>query len=54
MEQRVSLITLGVEDLGRAAGFYEALGWRRVQSDDAVIAFDLIGQTPGWRQPVQH
>lgn len=29
MEPRISLITLGVEDLGRAQRFYEALGWRR-------------------------
>lgn len=28
MEQRVSLITLGVSDLVRARAFYEALGWR--------------------------
>lgn len=27
MEQRISLITLGVADLARARGFYEALGW---------------------------
>jgi len=27
VEQRVSLITLGVADLERAVGFYEALGW---------------------------
>ncbi len=47
MEQRVSLITLGVEDLDRAAGFYEALGWTRVESPGGVIAFDLIGQTLG-------
>ncbi|MFV2053556.1 VOC family protein [Aliiroseovarius sp. YM-037] len=47
MEQRVSLITLGVEDIDRAAGFYEALGWKRVDCPDGVIAFDLIGQTLG-------
>ncbi|MEP3299510.1 MAG: VOC family protein [Pseudoruegeria sp.] len=47
MEQRVSLITLGVADLGRAADFYEALGWTRVDSPDGVVAFDLIGQTLG-------
>ena len=47
MEQRVSLITLGVEDMDRAARFYEALGWQRVESPDGVIAFDLIGQTLG-------
>ncbi|HYZ46486.1 MAG TPA: VOC family protein [Actinomycetota bacterium] len=28
MEQRVSLITLGVADVARAQAFYEALGWR--------------------------
>ena len=27
MDQRVSLITLGVADVGRARAFYEALGW---------------------------
>lgn len=27
MEQRLSLVTLGVADLERAVGFYEALGW---------------------------
>ena len=48
MEQRVSLITLAVDDLHRATSFYETLGWRRVESDDeGVVAFDLIGQTLG-------
>ena len=28
MEQRLSLVTLGVRDLTRARGFYEAMGWR--------------------------
>jgi catechol 2,3-dioxygenase-like lactoylglutathione lyase family enzyme len=27
MDQRISLVTLGVEDLPRACAFYEALGW---------------------------
>ncbi|WP_299849309.1 VOC family protein [uncultured Roseovarius sp.] len=47
MEQRVSLITLGVRDMDRTARFYEDLGWQRVESPDGVIAFDLIGQTLG-------
>ncbi len=47
MEQRVSLITLGVADVAAAAAFYEALGWRRVPAPDGVIAFDLIAQTLG-------
>jgi len=47
MEQRVSLITLGVSDMDRAAAFYTSLGWVPVDSPDGVIAFDLIGQTLG-------
>ena len=45
MEQRISLITLGVRDPDRLAAFYDALGWRRVETPDKVIAYDLIGQT---------
>lgn len=47
MDQRISLITLGVADMRRAAAFYEALGWTRTPGPDGVIAFDLIGQTLG-------
>lgn len=47
MEQRVSLITLGVADLDRAAAFYEALGWRQVDSPEGIVVFDLIGQVLG-------
>ncbi|MEH6836124.1 MULTISPECIES: VOC family protein [Falsihalocynthiibacter] len=47
MDQRVSLITLGVADMDASAAFYEGLGWTRVESPDGVIAFDLIGQTLG-------
>jgi predicted lactoylglutathione lyase len=40
MEQRVSLITLGVGDLTRARAFYEALGWRTgAEPDDDVVFF---------------
>jgi predicted lactoylglutathione lyase len=37
MEQRVSLITLGVEDLPRAKAFYEALGWRGQEVEQTVF-----------------
>jgi predicted lactoylglutathione lyase len=39
MEQRVSLVTLGVSDLDRAKHFYEALGWQTgaAPSDDVVF-----------------
>lgn len=47
MEQRISLITLGVSDMDRAAAFYDALGWTRVETQDGVIAYDLIAQTLG-------
>ena len=46
MKQRVSLITLGTRDLGRARRFYEALGWRTgaAPGDDVVFfqAGDMV------------
>jgi catechol 2,3-dioxygenase-like lactoylglutathione lyase family enzyme len=43
MEQRISLVTLGVEDLPRARSFYEALGWRGAQQPDHEIVFFQAG-----------
>ena len=43
MEQRVSLITLGVSDLDRAVAFYTALGWRRHEPADDGVAFFQVG-----------
>jgi uncharacterized protein len=39
MEQRLSLVTLGVSDLARARAFYEALGWKSgaAPADDVVF-----------------
>lgn len=37
MEQRLSLVTLGVADLDRARGFYEQLGWRGQQVEETVF-----------------
>ena len=40
MQQRLSLITLGVRDLARARAFYEAIGWRsRAEPEDDVVFF---------------
>jgi uncharacterized protein len=40
MEQRISLITLGVRDLARAKAFYEALGWHtNAMPDDDTVFF---------------
>jgi hypothetical protein len=44
MEQRLSLITLGVTDLARARAFYEALGWTSgAQPEDDVLFFQAGG-----------
>jgi uncharacterized protein len=44
MEQRVSLVTLGVADLSRARGFYEALGWTSASvPEDGVVFFQAGG-----------
>ena len=43
MEQRVSLITLGVADLRRAMDFYAALGWEGSSPDDDVAFFQAGG-----------
>jgi catechol 2,3-dioxygenase-like lactoylglutathione lyase family enzyme len=43
VEQRVSVITLGVEDLGRARAFYEALGWHTGAAPDDDVCFFQAG-----------
>ena len=43
MEQRISLITLGVKDLARARAFYDALGWRDAQQPDDQVCFYQAG-----------
>jgi uncharacterized protein len=37
MEQRISLVTLGVTDLARARRFYEALGWNGYEVEETVF-----------------
>lgn len=37
MEQRLSLVTLGVADLSRARAFYETLGWRGQEVERTVF-----------------
>jgi predicted lactoylglutathione lyase len=43
MEQRVSLITLGVADLHRSRDFYERLGWKRSNAKAEEIVFFQAG-----------
>jgi catechol 2,3-dioxygenase-like lactoylglutathione lyase family enzyme len=48
MDQRLSLVTLGVADLERSAAFYEkGLGWKRANKDAGVVFFQLPGMVLG-------
>jgi predicted lactoylglutathione lyase len=48
MDQRVSLITLGVRDLDRARSFYERLGWKTgAMPADDVVFFQAGGMILG-------
>jgi catechol 2,3-dioxygenase-like lactoylglutathione lyase family enzyme len=43
MEQRLSLITLGVRDLARAKAFYEGLGWVTDTDPELDVVFFQTG-----------
>jgi catechol 2,3-dioxygenase-like lactoylglutathione lyase family enzyme len=43
MEQRVSLVTLGVTDLGRARAFYQAMGWEPASEVAGDVVFFQAG-----------
>jgi uncharacterized protein len=44
MEQRVSVLTLGVKDLSHARAFYvDGLGWKPVYEDPQIIFFQAGG-----------
>ena len=43
MDQRLSLVTLGVGDLARSRAFYEALGWSTGAEPDADVVFFQTG-----------
>ena len=43
MDQRVSLVTLGVADVARARAFYEALGWSGQSPDGEVVFYQAGG-----------
>jgi len=43
MDQRISLITLGVADIGIARAFYEELGWSGQSPDGDVVFFQAGG-----------
>lgn len=43
MDQRVSVLTLGVRDLDRAVAFYRALGWEPAPAPEGVVFFQAGG-----------
>ena len=44
MEQRLSVVTLGVADLDRARAFYEqGLGWVRGNTEDEIVFYQCGG-----------
>jgi uncharacterized protein len=43
MEQRLSMITLGVDDVAAARAFYAKLGWTPANGDEGDIAFFQCG-----------
>lgn len=43
MEQRLSIVTLGVSDLLRSRDFYERLGWRRSMAKSEGVVFFQAG-----------
>lgn len=47
MEQRLSIITLGVRDIKKSKAFYDALGWKSSssQSSEEIVAYDLTAMT---------
>jgi predicted lactoylglutathione lyase len=48
VDQRVSLITLGVADLARSRAFYEAMGWHtNAGPEDDVVFFQAGGMIVG-------
>jgi catechol 2,3-dioxygenase-like lactoylglutathione lyase family enzyme len=44
MEQRVSVITLGVSDITRAVAFYRGLGWEPVPDEHDDVFFFQAGE----------
>ncbi|MGH6836226.1 MAG: VOC family protein [Methylocella sp.] len=43
MEQRISLVTLGVADLKLSREFYERLGWKRAMKGEEGVVFFQAG-----------
>ena len=48
MDQRISMITLGVADLDRSSAFYTAMGWRMAdESQEGIVFYQMPGMLLG-------
>ena len=45
--QRVTLITLGVDDLDRSEKFYAGLGWKPTNREESIIFYQINGMVLG-------
>ncbi|MEE9426673.1 MAG: VOC family protein [Paracoccaceae bacterium] len=45
--QRVTLITLGVDDLKRSAKFYADLGWKSTRNQEGIVFYQINGMVLG-------
>lgn len=45
--QRVTLITLGTDDLARSRAFYASLGWEPAMEEEAVVFYRMDGMALG-------
>ncbi|GGL54749.1 VOC family protein [Wenxinia marina] len=45
--QRITLVTLGVNDLARSRAFYAALGWRPAEEQESVSFYQMNGMVLG-------
>ncbi len=47
MDQRISIITLGVSDLKKSRDFYDSLGWSVASNEDTedIICYNLNGMS---------
>jgi len=43
MEQRISIVTLGVADLAKSREFYERLGWKKSGNNESIVFFQAGG-----------
>jgi catechol 2,3-dioxygenase-like lactoylglutathione lyase family enzyme len=47
VEQRIGLVTLGVNDLARSRAFYQAMGWDGAEQADDEARFGVYGPIAG-------